>query len=80
MCDDFYDDFDGDFDSEAEDWGDSGFREGDLEDSVPPPDDDSTTEWDHDFWDGLQWQDWMVLGPLSEEIARKKRERERMRR
>ena len=33
MCDDFYDDFDADFDGEHEDWGDSGFWEGDLYDS-----------------------------------------------
>ncbi len=38
-----------------------------------------------DFFDdydgeGLEWQDWMIIGPLSEDIAREKRDIERTRR
>lgn len=31
-------------------------------------------------YDGLEWQDWMVIGPLSEDIARERRERDRIER
>ena len=31
-----------------------------------------------DFFDGeLDWEDWMIIGPLAEDIAEEKRERER---
>ncbi|MCB2148206.1 MAG: hypothetical protein KQI81_17145 [Deltaproteobacteria bacterium] len=30
--------------------------------------------------DGIDWQDWMIMGPLSEDIAREKREQDRIRR
>jgi hypothetical protein len=30
--------------------------------------------------DGLEWHDWMIIGPLSEELARKRRERNRIER
>ena len=33
-----------------------------------------------DDYDGLEWQDWMIIGPLSEDIAREKRDIERTRR
>ena len=33
-----------------------------------------------DDYDGLEWQDWMIIGPLSEDIAREKRDIERIRR
>lgn len=29
-----------------------------------------------DHFDGLDWQDWMILGPMSEEIAEEKREKD----
>lgn len=29
---------------------------------------------------GLGWEDWMIIGPLSEELAREKREQERLER
>ena len=29
-----------------------------------------------DFMDGLNWQDWMIIGPLSEEIAEERREKD----
>ena len=32
------------------------------------------------FDDGLDWEDWMIIGPLSEDIAEEKRERERIKR
>ena len=35
-----------------------------------------------DFFDddGLDWEDWMIIGPLSEDMAEEKRERERIER
>lgn len=33
-----------------------------------------------DFWDGPEWQDWMWIGPMSEELSREKREQERIER
>ena len=33
-----------------------------------------------DDYDGLEWQDWMIIGPLSEDIDREKRNIERIRR
>ena len=35
-------------------------------------------DFDSDF-DGLDWEDWMIIGPLSEDIAREERERDRIR-
>ena len=32
------------------------------------------------FDDGFDWDDWMIIGPLSEDIAKEKRERERIER
>jgi hypothetical protein len=35
----------------------------------------------NDFFDGhngTDWQDWMMIGPLSEEIANEKREQDRI--
>jgi hypothetical protein len=32
------------------------------------------------FDDGFDWEDWMIIGPLSEDIAEEKRERERIER
>ena len=35
----------------------------------------------NDFFDdfsGLDWQDWMIIGPLSEDIANEERERDRI--
>ena len=32
------------------------------------------------FDDGLDWEDWMIIGPLSEDMAKEKRERERIER
>lgn len=29
-------------------------------------------------FDGLDWEDWMMIGPMSEEIAREKKEQERL--
>jgi hypothetical protein len=33
-----------------------------------------------DDFDGPDWQDWMIIGPLSEDIAREKREQDRIQR
>jgi len=30
-----------------------------------------------DDFDGMDWQDWMIIGPLSEDIASEKQERDR---
>jgi hypothetical protein len=32
------------------------------------------------LWDGPGWQDWMIIGPMSEDIARGKRKIDRIRR
>ena len=29
-------------------------------------------------FDGIDWEDWMLIGPLSEDIANEKREREKL--
>ena len=29
-------------------------------------------------WDGLEWQDWMIIGPLPEDIDRERREQDRL--
>jgi hypothetical protein len=42
--------------------------------------DDFIDDGGDDFWDGLEWQDWMIIGPMSEEIARQKREQRRLER
>jgi hypothetical protein len=31
------------------------------------------------FDDGFDWEDWMLIGPLSEDIAEEEREKERIR-
>jgi hypothetical protein len=68
MCDDFIDNF------EDEDFDDD---EGFIDDEA---DGDTTTETNDGHWDGPDWQDWMIIGPLSEDIAEEKRERERIER
>jgi hypothetical protein len=30
------------------------------------------------FWDGPGWQDWMIIGPMSENIANEQREQDRL--
>jgi hypothetical protein len=32
-----------------------------------------------DFWDGPDWQDWMIIGPMTEDIANEELEREQAR-
>jgi len=34
-------------------------------------------DFDEDF-DGIDWEDWLIIGPLSEKIAREKREHDRI--
>jgi len=36
-------------------------------------------ESEDEAWDGPSWQDWMIIGPLAESLAREKGERERIR-
>ena len=31
-------------------------------------------------YEGLEWQDWMIIGPLSEDIAQERRKRNRIER
>jgi len=38
---------------------------------------DFTNDGGDDFWDGPDWQDWMIIGPLSEDIANEKQESDR---
>ena len=42
--------------------------------------DDFIDDIEDGFWDGHDWKDWMIIGPMSEEIAREKREQDRIRR
>jgi hypothetical protein len=32
------------------------------------------------FDDGFDWEDWMIIGPMSEDIAEEEKEKERIRR
>jgi hypothetical protein len=57
------DDFFDDLDGEDDGNGDDGFHEEDCGDN---------------FFDGPDWEDWMIIGPLSEEIADEKRDQERL--
>ena len=29
-----------------------------------------------DFWDGPDWQDWMIIGPIAEQIGEEMREKD----
>lgn len=42
--------------------------------------DDFIDDGGDDFWDGPDWQDWMIIGPMSEKIAEEEREQERIER
>ncbi|MDX9786859.1 MAG: hypothetical protein RBT11_08790 [Desulfobacterales bacterium] len=80
--DDFFDDFDGDndegFDHDDDD-ADFGETPGEFESEAGPAiDEDVSLEAENDHCRGIQWQDWMLLGPISEEIAREKAEEERL--
>ncbi len=68
MCDNFFDDFDSDHDD--------GFDEDDFGEHET---DGTATEKDDGLWDGPDWEDWMIIGPMSEDIARERRERDRIR-
>jgi len=75
---DFDDDFGGDFD-------DDGFMDEDsfeepLEGGLDGPDDDNSDEVTPNEHYGPDWKDWMIIGPMSEDIAREKPEREKIRR
>ncbi|BBO79713.1 hypothetical protein DSCO28_02790 [Desulfosarcina ovata subsp. sediminis] len=66
--DDLFEDFDdGMDDGFDDDWDDEPIFE------------DEPAESDEDSWDGPEWQDWMIIGPMSEEIAKEKREQDRIR-
>ncbi|MBC2711133.1 MAG: hypothetical protein HGJ94_09105 [Desulfosarcina sp.] len=71
--DDFFDDFDDDMDG--------GFDDDGFENSGDDADGDETaTESNDELWDGPDWQDWMIIGPISEDSAREKRDIDRIRR
>jgi len=40
--------------------------------------DDFDDPCEDDGYDGLEWQDWMIIGPMAEELAEEKRERDRI--
>jgi hypothetical protein len=65
MCDDF--------DGEFNDYGDDGFEDNET-------DDYTDSETNDDPWSVLRWQNWMIIGPLSEDIAEEEKEREQIRR
>lgn len=77
--DDFFDDFDGDGDGSFDDYGDDGGCDDDSDDAETDAGDDEITFEPDDGSGGFsEWQDWMIIGPLSEELARERRERERL--
>jgi hypothetical protein len=61
---DGFDGFDGDFGDCEGDYGD-GFDNGENASSEP-------------FNSGIEWQDWMIIGPMSEDIAEEKKEKDRI--
>ncbi len=69
--DEFHDDFDGCDEDDFEEYG-LGDDETDGDGIMAESEDGS--------WDGPSWQDWMIIGPLAESLAREKGERERIRR
>ena len=69
--DEFHEDFDG---CDEDDFGDH-----DLGDDEADGDGIMAESAD-EAWDGPSWQDWMIIGPLAESLAREKLERERIRR
>ena len=64
--DDCFDDFHEDFDECG--FGDDGANGDGLR-----------AESEDGAWSGPSWQDWLVIGPLAESLARDERERERIR-
>ena len=70
--DEFHDDFDGCCDGDD-------FGEHDLGDDETDGDGIMAESAD-EAWDGPSWQDWLIIGPLAESLAREKREKERIRR
>ena len=70
--DEFHDDFDGC--SDGDDFEVHGLGEDETDG------DGIMAELADEAWDGPSWQDWMIIGPLAESLAREKRERERIRR
>jgi hypothetical protein len=70
--DEFNDDFDESFD--GDDFGDHDLGDDETEG------DRLRAEPAEEAWNGPSWQDWMIIGPLAESLAREKRERERIRR
>jgi hypothetical protein len=74
MCDDYFED---DFE------GDDGFMNEPSDEGLPgddPLQDDTPDEAESDEHYRPDWENWMIIGPLSEDLAREKRERERIRR
>jgi hypothetical protein len=64
MCDDF--------DGEFNDYGDDGFDNNETDDYTDSETNDSS-------WGGPGWE-WIIIGPLSEEIAEEEKEKEKIRR
>ena len=63
MCDDFMDEMEDDFDDD------------DFDDDGSGNDNSNEIEADDEHSIFPEWQDWMIIGPLSEEIARNKRKK-----
>ena len=65
MCDDY---FEGDFD-DYDGFDNDGFDGESNHEDLPK---------DEPCDRGLEWQDWMIIGPLSEDIAEEKKEKDRI--
>jgi len=82
--DDYLDDFDDDpgdgfIENEFDDDLDDIF-DGEMDENETLCDNESVAGIQDRNWNGLEWQDWMIIGPLSEDIAREKREKKQIER
>ena len=75
----FIDDFDNDFDGGFDGIGDEGECDDNISDFETDGDDDNMTfETTDGSWDFPREKDWSIIGPLSEELSRERRVRERL--
>ncbi len=74
MCDDYFED-----DFSSDEYMDETGNEG-LPGDDDPIHDETLDESHPDYPHGPDWDDWMIIGPMSEDIVRERRERRRIRR
>ncbi len=77
MCDDYFED------DLGEGLEDEGFMDEPFDEGLPgddPLQDDAPDETESDEHYGPDWEDWMIIGPMSEEIAEERRRRRQIER